>query len=143
MNKLYETESDIADLVDRFERGAIPRDEWGHHDHLVVGLWYIKNSSSLPEATNKMRAGLLHHLKSIGVDLTKEMPYHETITRFWMGMLANYVASKNGCSIAEMVAGLACEFSDKDLPLKYYSRELLFSDKARAEFVEPDLQKIL
>ena len=28
---------------------------------------------------------------------------------------------------------------DKDYPLKFYSRELLSSDAARAEFVPPDL----
>ena len=29
---------------------------------------------------------------------------------------------------------------DKDYPLNFYSRELLFSDEARAKFVEPDLE---
>ena len=29
------------------------------------------------------------------------------------------------------------ELADKDLPLKYYSRERLFSDEARAGWIEP------
>jgi hypothetical protein len=28
---------------------------------------------------------------------------------------------------------------NKDYPLRFYSRELLFSDEARARFVEPDI----
>ena len=32
--------------------------------------------------------------------------------------------------------------ADKDLPLQYYSRERLFSDEARAAWVEPDLRAL-
>ena len=31
---------------------------------------------------------------------------------------------------------------DKDYPLRFYSREYLFSDEARADFVEGDLRKL-
>lgn len=30
--------------------------------------------------------------------------------------------------------------ADKDLPLQYYSRELLFSEDARAAWVDPDVR---
>jgi hypothetical protein len=32
--------------------------------------------------------------------------------------------------------------ADKELPLQYYSRERLFSDEARAAWVEPDRQPL-
>jgi hypothetical protein len=31
---------------------------------------------------------------------------------------------------------------DKDYPMRFYTRELLFSDRARAEFVDGDLKLI-
>ena len=67
------------------------------------------------------------------------MPYHETITVFWMRTVASFLASKNGSSLPEKVSEMV-ERYDKDYPLRFYSRELLFSDEARARFVEPDIQ---
>ena len=66
------------------------------------------------------------------------MPYHETITVFWMRTAYAYMLMNEHLSFVEKANGL-CELYDKDHPLKYYSRELLFSDRAWAEYVEPDL----
>lgn len=137
----YSTENEIKELVSRFENGTIPRGECRHAEHLVVALYYLSNSSGLSDAYRKMRENLLKHLKAIGIDFSKEMPYHETITLFWMQIILNFKKSKNGYSMVELTNELLETCGDKDLPLKYYSRELLFSDKAREEFVEPDLQE--
>ena len=85
-----------------------------------------------------MRAGILNLLRAFEVDLGKEMPYHETITVFWMRTAFAYMLMNDDLSFAEKANGL-CELYDKDHPLKFYSRELLFSDRARSEYVEPDL----
>ncbi|MBS1770496.1 MAG: hypothetical protein JSS77_12595, partial [Acidobacteria bacterium] len=37
------------------------------------------------------------------------------------------------------IANDIAESLDKDHPLKFYTRELLFSDEARKRFVEPDI----
>jgi hypothetical protein len=88
-----------------------------------------------------MKSGILNLLvKGFDVDLTKEMPYHETITLFWMRIVEDFNASKNGASLLEKANEVAYKW-DKDYPLKFYSRELLFSDEARAKFVEPDIDQ--
>jgi hypothetical protein len=137
----YKTDDEIIDLVRRFEKGTIPRDEWKHAEHLIVGLYYLYHSTNFSEAYEKMRRNLLYHLKAIGIDFSREMPYHETITIFWMRTISNFLNSKHGYSIAELTKELLETCGEKDFPLKYYSRELLFSDRARAEFVEPDLKE--
>ncbi len=126
-------------LVREFENGTISREKWKHAEHLTVAFHYVKNSPSLPEATGKMRNGIFNLLKSFDIDFSKEMPYHETLTVFWMRTICNFAHSTHHASIVEVCNKLIEEL-DKDLPLKFYSRELLFSGKARAEFVEPDLQ---
>jgi hypothetical protein len=138
MCKKYETEDEILSLVESFENGTIPRREWNHAGHLTVALYYCAHHD-LETASAKMRRNLLHHLKNIGVDLTKEMPYHETLTAFWMRTVDDFRKSKNGASILETANELVAGF-DKDYPLRFYSRELLFSDEARARFIEADLQ---
>ncbi|MEJ7862944.1 MAG: hypothetical protein WKF90_15040 [Pyrinomonadaceae bacterium] len=137
--KKYTSEPEILALAREFENGTISRDKWNHAEHLTVGFYFIKNSSSLPEATDRMRGGILNLLKSFGVDLLKEMPYHETLTCFWMQAIDSFTRSNVNTSIVEVCNELVLELG-KDLPLKFYSRELLFSEKVRAEFVEPDLQ---
>jgi hypothetical protein len=137
MSRKYETEGEILSLVEAFENGTIPRADWDHAGHLTVALYYL-TKEDLTAATDRMRRNLFNHLKNIGVDLTKEMPYHETLTAFWMRTIDDFRKSKNGASLLEKTNELVAAF-DKDYPLRFYSRERLFSDEARASFVEADL----
>lgn len=135
--KKYSSDEDVKALVANFECGEIPRDDWKHAEHLTVGLYYL-TIYDLETATMKMRNGIFNLLRSFGVDLTKEMPYHETLTVFWMRTIEEFNSSKNGASLMEKANEVVDRF-DKDHPLKFYSRELLFSDEARAAYVDPDL----
>ena len=137
MLRKYKNEEEIYDLLTLFETGTIARDDWKHAEHLVVALCYLRHDT-LDGATAKMRAGIFNLLGAFGVDLEKEMPYHETITIFWMRTTYAYMLMNEDLSFVEKANGL-CELYDKDHPLKFYSRGLLFSDRARAEYVEPDL----
>lgn len=139
MKTKYENETEVLDLVRSFESATISRDDWHHAEHLVVALYYL-TQHDLDTAHRKMRDGIMNLLvKVFEVDLTKEMPYHETITIFWLRTVADFNDSRNGASLLEKVNEVTSKW-DKDYPMKFYSRELLFSDKARAEFVEPDLE---
>jgi hypothetical protein len=134
----YKSEKEILDLVEKFESATIGRDAWRHAEHLTVALYYLSHHD-LETATDKMRDGILNLLtKGFSVDLTKEMPYHETLTVFWMRTLEDYLHSANGSSLMAK-ANEVVESYEKDYPLKFYSRDFLFSDAARAEFVEGDL----
>lgn len=138
MKRKYENENEILELVRSFEEATISREEWRHAEHLVVGLYYLTRHD-LAAATGKMRDGIFNLLrKAFKVDLTKEMPYHETLTVFWMNTLNEFNGSKNGMPLVDKANEVAEKF-DKDYPMRFYSREYLFSDEARARFVKPDL----
>lgn len=135
----YETEEEIREVVRTFEDASIARGVWKHAEHLTVALHYL-SLHDLETATIKMREGIFKLLTDgFKVDLEKEMPYHETLTVFWMRTVADFNAAKNGSSILEKVNELVATY-DKDHPLKFYSREFLFSDVARARFCAPDLE---
>lgn len=135
--KSYKTEHAITDLVRAFEECTIARDEWKHAEHLIVALYYVSNND-LETATEKMRSGIFKLLRSFGVDLTKEMPYHETLTVFWTRTVYAYSLIKGDATLVEKAAGLTDEF-DKDYPLRFNSRERLFSEEARNRFIDGDL----
>ena len=138
MKPKYNNEEEVLDLVRSFEDATVSRDVWKHAEHLVVALYYLTRHDP-DTAYAKMRSGILNLLvKGFGVDLEKEMPYHETITVFWMRVVAEYNASRNGATLLDKANAVAYKW-DKDYPLKFYSRELLFSDEARASFIPGDL----
>ncbi len=138
MNAKYKHENEVLALVRSFEEATIAHADWKHAEHLVVALYYVTHHD-LDTAYAKMRSGILNLLEhGFKVDLKKEMPYHETITLFWMRVVADYNASKNGTSLLKKANEVAYKW-DKDYPLKFYTREVLFSDEARARFVEPDI----
>ncbi|CAN5194424.1 hypothetical protein BH20ACI1_BH20ACI1_01020 [soil metagenome] len=134
--KRYDSKKEILDVVCGFENGTIARENWRHGEHLTVAayyLWYHDFETSLM----KMRGGIFNLLKAFEVDLNAEMPYHETLTIFWLRTVKDFKDSKKDCSMVEVCNELIEKF-DKDYPLRFYTRELLFSDKARIEFVEPN-----
>jgi len=134
----FSTEEEIEEVVRTFEDASIARDRWKHAEHLTVALHYL-TFHDMVTATAKMRDGIFKLLtEGFEVDLSKEMPYHETLTVFWMRTVDNFRRTKNGASMLEKANELVNKY-DKDHPLKFYTREFLFSDEARAKFVEGDL----
>lgn len=136
MNGKYRNIGEIEGLVRSFEDATIGRDEWKHAEHMVVALWYL-SENDLPAATDKMRSGIMNLLENgFGVDLSNEMPYHETITVFWMRTVYAYMLMHPKETIVEKANGLINAFN-KDHPLRFYSAERLFSNEARSTYVEP------
>jgi hypothetical protein len=138
MKRKYETAEDVLALVRSFEAATISRDEWKHPEHLIVALYYVSHYD-VETAIKKMRSGILNLLANgFKVDLTKEMPYHETITIFWIRSVAAFHKASNGKKLSDMIVEMVSLFN-KEYLLTFYSRELIFSVRARSDFVEPDL----
>lgn len=137
----YKDEKEIMDVVHGFEDATISRDAWKHAEHLTVALHYV-TLHDVETATAKMREGIFKLLGAFGVDLSTEMPYHETLTVFWMRTVAEFNASRNGTSLLDKANDLISKF-DKEYPLKFYTRKFLFSDEARSWFVDGDIAPVV
>jgi len=87
-----------------------------HLAHLRFALDCLRDSASTDTAIDVASAALRAKAAAAG----HPEKYHHTITVFWMRMLARLL--------------------DTELPLQYYSRDRLFSDAARAGWLEPDLK---
>ncbi len=133
----YEKEDEILALISDFESRKVERGAWGHPEHLILAYHYALNYD-FETALTKMREGIFRLLESFEIDLSKEMPYHETLTVFWMRTVRDFAKTKNDHSV-EIISEMIEKF-DKHYPASFYSHDLLFSDRARAEFVEPDLK---
>jgi hypothetical protein len=138
---IYNSEQEIFTVVRGFEDGTIARADWRHREHLTVAFYYAFYLD-FETALTKMRGGIFNLLNAFEVDLTKEMPYHETLTVFWMRTIFDLIESSNGNSFLETANEVLEICADKDLPLKFYSRELLFSPEARLKFVAADMEPL-
>lgn len=136
----YVNENELREVLKSFETATIARDEWGHPEHLIVAYFYCSELET-EAAYLRMKAGIHKLLVAFGIDREKEMPYHETLTRFWIMTVGEFVLEHSHLAPLDACETLITRFG-KDHPLRFYSRELLFSDRARAEFVAPDLNPL-
>ena len=137
---MYRTRSEVESFIQEFEAERLPKDRWTHQAHLVAGFWY---SSTLDpdEALTTIRARIRRHNESVGTPNTDSGGYHETITRLYMSAIAAHMCRHKNAAFEESLALLlASPLSDSEWPLRYYSRERLFSVEARRRWVEPDMR---
>lgn len=141
--ELYTTEAEIVRLVAAFDACTLPQKQWTHYAHLTVGLWYIVHYP-IEEATQRIRLGIQKYNESCGVKMTKDGGYHDTITRFYIWAIRQYLASvEDRRSLVDLANGLInSRYGDRKFPLEYYSRDYLFSWDARLHWVAPDLKPL-
>ena len=124
--------SDAA-FVRAFEKGGVTPGQFDHVAHVRVAWVYLQEAASFEEALSRMRDAIRVFAAAAGVP----QKYHETITVLWMRLLADVRAAGASGELSDVLRSHPA-LADKDLPLQYYSRELLFSDDARGAWVEPD-----
>ena len=136
------TATAIQELVDEFRDRTLPAEKWTHEAHLTTAVWFLANHPK-NEAICYLRSGIISYNVSVGGQNTPTGGYHETITLFWIEIIDRFVREHPDLKLPELCnAFLSSDFASKDLPMRYYSRELLFSTRARAVWVEPDLEEL-
>ncbi len=135
--------AEVLNLVHRFEFCTLPREEWTHRAHLTVALWHCLRHS-FEEATRLVRDGIKKYNASHGITQTRTSGYHETMTLFWLRIVRKHLSevSPLDFTLTALANGLVERYSDKSLPFAYYTRELILSCEARANWVEPDLKEL-
>ena len=83
MKSQYQTEAEIERVVQDFESCITGKDDFPHHKHLAVAVWYLRDAT-VEQAFEKMRASLLRFLDHHGIDRGK---YKEELTRAWISLV--------------------------------------------------------
>jgi hypothetical protein len=138
-NEPYSNEEEVLGVVRSFESCELPPADFNHREHLLVALCYLLRLSDA-EALARLRSGIGRYVAAHDINPSL---YHETITVFWMKRVRAYLAREGaGRGLADLVNGLAAESGSSRLIFDYYSRELIDSERARREWVEPDLRPL-
>lgn len=129
---------DDPSLWRAFQDHTLHHAEWTHVAHLRVA-WLHMARHDLDEAHLRMRIGIIWLNAAHGLVESETRGYHETLTRVWL-VLVRDARRRHPCP--DSVSFLATPGLDRDAPLRYYSRERLFSVAARAVFVAPDIAEL-
>ena len=123
-------------LLEAFETCSLPPEEFGHAEHLQVG-WEVLAIEPLSEALTRFSRALRRFAAAAG----GPDKYHETITWFYLlllnerrGLLAHDHDWETFRDHNSDLFG-----SSRELLSRYYSADRLSSDRARREFLLPDL----
>jgi hypothetical protein len=121
-----------------FEAGAYAPADFSHRAHVRLAYVYLAGSD-VDAALERMRAALVSFLAHHGIPAAK---YHETLTRAWILAVHHFMHRSPETSSADDFIERNPLLLDTKIMLTHYSAELLFSDAARAGFVEPNLDPI-
>lgn len=136
------TLQEINNIVEAFSQKQLPKTKWNHTAHIIVALWHNWHFD-FEEAFEKVKAKIIEYNISVGTVNSETSGYHDTLTKFWMLHTKSYLDRGHFDTLNEALNKfLNSEESNKDLPLKYYSKELLFSKKCRLKWESSDIASL-
>jgi len=139
--RLFASDAEVRRIGEGLLAASLPRDDWTHEAHLAACLWLllerpdIAPERDLPDIISSFNL-------SVGGENTDSAGYHETLTQLYIAGVRLFLASGlagEGGLVAQVNALLLSPMAPRDWPLRFYSRERLFSVEARRGWVEPDL----
>lgn len=123
-------------LLDR----SLPKEEWTHEAHLAATLWIMVERPEI-DPTRDMRGIISCYNATVGGVNDDHHGYHDTITHCFIIGVRAWIARAGADRLVDRVNGLLREPEGRrDWPLRFYSRDRLFSVSARRGLIEPDLQ---
>jgi hypothetical protein len=137
--RLFEDDASIVRIGEGLLARTLPREEWTHEAHLAACTWIVRDQRDVDPVTDM--AGIISgYNEAVGGVNDDTQGYHETITQVYIAAVKVHLAEVGGeMPLYEAVNALLLSARGRrDLPLKFYSKERLFSVPARRGFVEPD-----
>ncbi len=141
--RLFADDSAIRRVGEGMIERTLPRPEWTHEAHLAACCWLIVErpdiapERDLPDIIRRFN-------ESVGGVNSDTEGYHETITRVFLHGVRLFLAEADTREPLHLLVNalLLTPMGQRDWPLRFYSRERLFSVEARRTFITPDLSAL-
>ena len=140
--RLFADDASIRRVGEGMIACTLAKAEWTHEAHLATCAWLILERPDIaPE--RDLPTLIRRYNESVGGVNSDSEGYHETITQVYIAGVRSALARSAGRGLADRVNALLSEPEGRrDWPLRFYSRDLLFSPDARLGWVEPDLARL-
>ena len=132
-----EEDAEVDGFVEAFSARTLPKACWTHAAHLLTGAWYVHGLGEA-EATERMRREVMAYNVAVGGQNTATSGYHETVTMFWIKVLAGRSRVCVGMERGAFARAMVREFGgDREVLERYYGFDVVRSVEARREWVAP------
>ncbi len=131
-----------GELLDRFDRRAIPHAAWMHETHLRVAHAILRRERSRSAAMAALRTSIRLLNAAHGTPNTDDRGYHETITWAWVCVVDAAMAAGPPEETALEMLAREPTLLTRDRLLRHYSRAHLFSVASRRGLVEADREPL-
>lgn len=140
--RLFARADDIRAIGEAMLACTLPKAGWTHEAHLSTCLWLLAERPDI-DVDAEIGALISRYNVSTGGVNDDVQGYHETITRVFVAGVRRYLARSGDADLLAAVNGLlSAPEGQRDWPLRFYSREHLFSVAARRAFLPPDIMPI-
>ncbi|MGQ3100992.1 MAG: hypothetical protein ACT6Q5_12720 [Sphingopyxis solisilvae] len=137
--RLFRRDSDIRMLGEGLLACTLPLEAWTHEAHLGVCLWLLTERPDI-DVDAEIATIIRRFNESVGGVNDDTQGYHDSITRAYVAGVRWFLSVTAETELKARVNALLLSAAGRrDWPLRFYSRERLFSVAARRGFVEPDL----
>ena len=122
-----------------FENGTLAKPEWTHGAHVAAAASYLFGSD-LQTVLPLMRARISSFNVAVGGANTPTSGYHETLTHFWLLIVAESLRQHPPASRLEAARHAVAVFGEaRTLHTLYYSGDVVKDTAARQQWRAPDL----
>jgi hypothetical protein len=138
--RLFASDADIERIGEGLLARSLPREDWTHEAHLAATTYLLTRRPDV-DLDTQLPDIIRRYNESVGGVNSDSEGYHETITRVFLHGVRLFLAEAELDSpLHELVNELLLSpMGRRDWPLRFYSRETLFSVEARRHFVPPDI----
>jgi len=138
--RLFTSDAQIEHIGEGMVARTLPRPEWTHEAHLVATTYLLLRRPDI-DLDNKLPGLIRRYNESVGGVNSDTEGYHETITRVFLHGVRLFLAEADTSEPLHVLVNqlLLSPLGRRDWPLRFYSRERLFSVEARREFVTPNI----
>jgi hypothetical protein len=119
-------------LREQFETRTLENAAFRHREHVRLTWGYLTS-----EAPDAVAARLCRALLDLATSHGVADRFHHTLTVVWVRLIESARGAHPDLPFGPLV-DISPWLLDKDAPLEYYTRDRLYSDQARREWVEPD-----
>ena len=138
--RLFKSDAEIEHIGEGLLVCTLPREEWTHEAHLAATTYLLTRRPDV-DIDQELPGIIRRYNESVGGVNDDTQGYHETITRVFLQGVRLFLSEADPAEpLHELVNELLLSLMGRrDWPLRFYSRERLFSVEARRQFVPPDL----
>lgn len=127
---------ELEELVKQFVDCKLSIENWNHFNRLRLVYFSLKNFGY--DKTIDQKDWLCVNWNKYKKTIGHEHLWNYTLTKFWINQIFSLMLIETKLDFAQLYSKYE-HLSNRNLHKKYYSNELLFSNKARIEWIEPDL----